>query len=169
VTTSRQSGLATSGTPLPDPDLIRRAALQASWARDRELARQRLALRWFAWVLVRVLAIGALAAAATWLWLEHRDPSTPNATVTTLDQRPPTPQASGREMVGSPRETDSTTTVSSSQTKDTLGPDGLRLEHGLPASQALSHQTASLPTPRPATGEPPIELRPEPRLHTKEH
>lgn len=169
MTRSHQTGLATSGTPLPDTDLIRRAALQASWARDRELARQRLALRWFAWILVRLMAIAALVAAATWLWLEHLEPSARNAINATPGQKPTIHQASDQEMIAKPHEAESARPISRVQPSDTLTPEGLRLEQGLPVSQTASHQATSTPAPRPTTGESPIELRPEPRLHTKEH
>ncbi len=54
--------------PVPDIDGLRRAALQASWRRDRRVAQHRMAFRWIAWYALRgvpLLAIGA----ATWLWV----------------------------------------------------------------------------------------------------
>ena len=54
--------------PLPDANLVRQRVLQASWQRDRWVARRRVALRWLTWALGRyvlpaVLAFAAIAAA----------------------------------------------------------------------------------------------------------
>lgn len=40
---------------VPSSDTVRRAALNASWARDRQVARRRLALRWLLWALWRIV------------------------------------------------------------------------------------------------------------------
>jgi hypothetical protein len=63
-------------TPLPDPspnsDELRRVVLQASWARDRRVARRRLAARWVQWALWRYVLPALLvlgAAALVWSWL----------------------------------------------------------------------------------------------------
>lgn len=50
----------------------RMAVLQASWARDRQVARRRLALRWLQWALLRYLlplVLVALASMVVWVWL----------------------------------------------------------------------------------------------------
>lgn len=50
-----------TGTPtgkVPDSDTLRQRALQASWRRDRQVSRRRLALRWIAWFLRRYLLPG---------------------------------------------------------------------------------------------------------------
>lgn len=57
---------------VPDPQALRRAALQASWRRDRQVARLRLARRWLVWACWRYLLPVALVLAAAllaWLWL----------------------------------------------------------------------------------------------------
>ncbi len=43
------------GASLPDTEALRRAALQASWARDRAVGGRRLRWRWFTWVATRLL------------------------------------------------------------------------------------------------------------------
>ena len=40
---------------IPGSDTVRRAALSASWARDRQVARRRLALRWLLWASWRIV------------------------------------------------------------------------------------------------------------------
>lgn len=56
--------------PVPDAEALRRAALQASWTRDRWVARRRVAFRWTLWASTRYL-MPALAAfgLVAWLWL----------------------------------------------------------------------------------------------------
>jgi anti-sigma-K factor RskA len=61
-----------SSTVAPDTEVLRRAALRASWARDRRVARRRLALRWFVWALWRyglALLLVAAVAAAVGAWM----------------------------------------------------------------------------------------------------
>lgn len=56
--------------PVPDTAAVRRAALQASWRRDRWVARRRLGLRWLLWVSGRYLLPALLILAlGAWLWL----------------------------------------------------------------------------------------------------
>ena len=57
---------------VPHSDTVRRAALSASWTRDRQVARRRIALRWLLWAwwriglpLMLVLLLGWLVG---WLW-----------------------------------------------------------------------------------------------------
>ncbi|MCU0955852.1 MAG: hypothetical protein MUF55_00600 [Hydrogenophaga sp.] len=67
--------------PVPDPEQVRRAALAASWQRDRRIAKRRLAWRWLLWFVGRyflhMLGVVALLLLAGWL-LRHppgtRDP-----------------------------------------------------------------------------------------------
>ena len=78
---------------VPDGNDTRRAALQASWRRDRSVARRRLAVRWAIWIVLRYLlpAVLVLAAVAfAWPWVvprvldlaEHmRRPAPPPASV----------------------------------------------------------------------------------------
>ena len=59
--------------PVPDIESLRRAALQASWRRDRRVAQRRMAMRWIAWYALRGLPLLAIAiAAAVLLWLSNR-------------------------------------------------------------------------------------------------
>lgn len=57
---------------LPTSEDLRRTALQASWQRDRAVASRRLAWRWFAWYLRRlmpyVLGLTVVLGAAWLLW-----------------------------------------------------------------------------------------------------
>lgn len=41
--------------PVPDPEAVRLAALQASWRRDRRVAQRRIVWRWFVWFALRYL------------------------------------------------------------------------------------------------------------------
>jgi len=57
----------------PDAEALRQAALRASWARDRRVARRRLALRWLAWAFWRyglalLLVLTLAASVAAWLF-----------------------------------------------------------------------------------------------------
>lgn len=73
---------------VPDAQALRRAALQASWQRDRRVGQRRLALRWLVWALRRfgVPVVLALAAAgAVWLWLQPNTHAARDATI----QSPP--------------------------------------------------------------------------------
>lgn len=47
---------APSATPAPVPpaEALRQAVLQASWERDRQVGRRRLALRWTVWFVLRI-------------------------------------------------------------------------------------------------------------------
>jgi hypothetical protein len=56
--------------PVPDAEAVRRAALQASWRRDRWVARRRVWLRWLVWVTARYLMPALLVfGLGAWLWL----------------------------------------------------------------------------------------------------
>ena len=54
--------------PVPDIERLRRDALQASWRRDRRVARRRTFLRWALWYGLRGLPLLLLAAALS-IWL----------------------------------------------------------------------------------------------------
>ncbi len=74
------TGPTAPGTALPDTEALRRAVLQASWARDREVGRRRLRWRWASWALTRIgLPLLSLAAVGglTALYLQHLDQSFP--------------------------------------------------------------------------------------------
>lgn len=56
--------------PVPDAEALRRAALQASWQRDRWVARRRVWLRWLLWFSGRFLMPAMLVfGIGAWLWL----------------------------------------------------------------------------------------------------
>jgi len=56
---------------VPDPESVRRAALAASWQRDRRIAQRRLAWRWVLWFVGRyflhILGLVVLLLLAGWL------------------------------------------------------------------------------------------------------
>lgn len=55
---------------VPDAEALRRAALQASWRRDRWVARRRVLLRWLLWITGRYLMPAMLVfGLGAWLWL----------------------------------------------------------------------------------------------------
>ncbi len=57
--------------PVPDAHAIRQLLLQASWKRDRWVARRRVAMRWALWAARRYVLPAALALATltfVWLW-----------------------------------------------------------------------------------------------------
>jgi hypothetical protein len=56
----------------PGAEALRQAALRASWARDRHVARRRVALRWLAWAFWRyglalLLVLAVAAALVAWM------------------------------------------------------------------------------------------------------
>jgi hypothetical protein len=56
--------------PVPDAEALRRAALQASWQRDRWVARRRVWMRWLLWFSGRYLMPAVLVfGIGAWLWL----------------------------------------------------------------------------------------------------
>ena len=58
--------------PVPDVHALRQLRLQASWQRDRWVARRRVALRWALWFAGRYVLPAALVLAAAmllWFWL----------------------------------------------------------------------------------------------------
>lgn len=79
----RQSSHVQAGpSTVPDADALRQAALHASWRRDRQVGRRRLAWRWMVWYFIQCrwwLLSGALACAAGVWWLLRADVQ-PNAT-----------------------------------------------------------------------------------------
>ena len=79
-----------SPAPVPNIDVLRRAALQASWQRDRRIARRRTAVRWALWYGVRGLPLLLAAAAVTvWVLVPHlvrlQAPVQPSALPTLLN------------------------------------------------------------------------------------
>ncbi|PKO76241.1 MAG: hypothetical protein CVU21_14155 [Betaproteobacteria bacterium HGW-Betaproteobacteria-15] len=65
-----QTFLIPQTAPVPDAEALRRAVLQASWRRDRRVARRRVWLRWLVWVTGRYLLPALLVfGLGAWLWL----------------------------------------------------------------------------------------------------
>ena len=70
-----QSPRSPGPKPVPDTNELRRAALQASWQRDRHVAQRRMAMRWALWYSARavpVLVVAGAVAAFVWLWVVPR-------------------------------------------------------------------------------------------------
>ena len=70
-----QSPRSPGPKPVPDTNELRRAALQASWQRDRRVAQRRMAMRWALWYGARavpVLVVAGAVAAFVWLWVMPR-------------------------------------------------------------------------------------------------
>jgi cell division septation protein DedD len=67
------AGSPAAGTPLPDTEALRQAALRASWARDRQVGQRRLWGRWVSWMLLRfglpLLLIASLAGLG-FVWMQ---------------------------------------------------------------------------------------------------
>ncbi|MDO9031175.1 MAG: hypothetical protein Q7V09_12120 [Hydrogenophaga sp.] len=65
-----QTLLIPQTAPVPDAEAVRSAVLQASWRRDRWVARRRVWLRWLVWVTGRYLLPALLVfGLGAWLWL----------------------------------------------------------------------------------------------------
>ncbi|WP_291010290.1 hypothetical protein [Hydrogenophaga sp.] len=70
-----QAASSTQSQPAPSAEALRVATLQASWVRDRQVARRRLAWRWLVWAWWRYLlpsavVLGSAAWLVTWLMPE---------------------------------------------------------------------------------------------------
>lgn len=150
--------------PIPGSDLVRQAALQASWRRDRRVAQRRIAWRWTVWYLQRfsphALAGVALLAGAAYFsgslpsWPGHAD--RPEKADSALARVPYSPPSVPTAPVNAPLAEQHTG-------QDSDVPLTLR------ASLALG-TTAIAPTPAPETGISPdtLTLKPENWLHSKE-
>lgn len=67
-----------AGAAVPSSEAVRVAALSASWVRDRQLRRRRLAWRWLLWGLWRIgLPLLLVLALATGLLLQMPPSSVP--------------------------------------------------------------------------------------------
>jgi hypothetical protein len=146
--------------PVPDIEALRRAALQASWRRDRRVAQRRMAMRWIAWYTLRGLPLLAIAAGVM-LWLSNRPAGRPagqSPAAVTMPLKPVPPQVQPGEVALQ-----------------------LRLESPLqplsPAAntaataQAASPQSSGVPLAdraAPATDSPSPQLKPDNWLHSQE-
>lgn len=68
---SRSTPIATPhAAPVPDTQVLRQALLQASWRRNRWVARRRIVWRWLLWFGVRYLLPALVVVGlGAWLWL----------------------------------------------------------------------------------------------------
>lgn len=166
---------------VPDPETLRRAALQASWQRGRWVARRRLLGRWALWVLTRRLTL-VLVSLTSALWLLI-------SLLMDIDHPQPQPvQSSGEHPAAT---APSSVTVSVTTTSaSTVNPS--QAESGSPAKErrgsvdalpnapldlkldtrsgATTAPTPSIVTARPDNPYPhhPFSLKPENGLHSKE-
>ena len=161
--------------PVPDIDGLRRAALQASWRRDRRVAQRRMAFRWIAWYALRGLPLLAIGA-TMWLWvLPHLAGSA------LAPANPPVQQASpNASAVIGPTTAAALSTPPKPATPELQHSEPgleLRLERpfqpGLPATgaQAANVQSASMPAagkPASAKESPIPQLKPDNWLHSQE-
>ena len=165
--------------PVPDAEALRRAVLQASWRRDRWVARRRVWLRWLVWVTVRYLMPALLVfGLGAWLWLgvlpdmgKPLDPRTifqkpaaspPPAAPPVHESAPlpattPPPSSAGPEAV-----------LFSPEGEELPVPVALRFESrwAAPASSSKLATTVSAEPDTPNPTQP--HLKPENWLHSKE-
>lgn len=149
---------------IPGSDSVRQAALQASWRRDRRVARRRIAWRWVTWYFQRfsphVLVGVALLIGATYLngslssWPATSDrPAGPAAAVaSTPSLQPAAPVVQAPEPPVQ-------------QAEETATDLPMRLR----ASSALEvHAAAPSPPVGPKISPDTLSLKPENWLHSKE-
>ena len=168
--------------PVPDIDGLRRAALQASWRRDRRVARRRMAMRWAVWYAMRGLPL-VLIAAAVWFLVLPRLSQNSLAPAS----KPVAEQAatSASAAVAPTRPTEAAT-QSTPATPDPLPREaGLQLRLDGPfsfsspspssSSSSLTSPTSQTPlapgkriTRAPATDSPSPQLKPDHWLHSQE-
>lgn len=158
-----------AAAPAPTSDALRLATLQASWARDRQVARRRLAWRWLVWAWWRYLlpatAVLALSAwlAAWWLPQAHQQLSRLPAPSTAQDRTQARPTARPAPTAPDP----------------TLTAEGEPLDLGQPDTEPLALRLdsrwavprAAAPEGSLSSGEEPLPapiLTPENWLHSKE-
>ena len=146
----------TFGTaPVPDVEGLRRAALQASWRRDRRVAQRRTAVRWIAWYALRGLPLLAIAG-AVFLGVSNRSTGRP------AERTPAAPERHAGQpelqlRPGSPLQSASpiaTATSTATATPQAVGPQSTSVP---PADKASS--TTNFPSP---------QLRPDNWLHSQE-
>lgn len=169
--------------PVPDTQVLRQALLQASWRRNRWVARRRIVWRWLLWFGVRYLLPALVVfGLGAWLWMAVLPGATLpwSARPASAPQRLPAPPAQADR-------TDTAIAPDNTTTTDHLLPDED------PANVQYSPEGEALPTPlvlkfdpawpdraapRPplvepgasarATPFPDPQLQPENWLHSKE-
>lgn len=170
---------SSTGSPtgkVPDSDTLRQRALQASWRRDRQVSRRRLALRWVAWFLRRYLLPGLgvfLLGAALYTQLPWAGMDWPLEPVALPDgpdpmALPSTPDASAAAPVDGGEASGLRPPDAPPAPPDDAAPLALRLEPGWRASPAIpspQRTTTASPDDKPP-GTP--NLHPENWLHSKE-
>jgi hypothetical protein len=154
---------------VPEGESVRLAALQASWRRDRWVARRRIWLRWTLWGAQRygVPAIGALgviaglwfAVRATMGWLETPSPTEPVAAI--APQATP-PETSTTAAAQAPEPAPLTTTD-----PNNASPASLRFKPSLRISPRIETPVSSAKLPDLAKFPNP-QLISENWLHSKE-
>lgn len=97
--------------PVPDVDALRLAALQASWQRDRWVARRRVAMRWALWYAGKYglqVLLALVVAAFVWLRVipELTAPTEPVAVAPAPAPEPTASAAPEAAVPASPDETD---------------------------------------------------------------
>ena len=150
---------------IPGSDLVRQAALQASWQRDRRVAQRRIAWRWTVWYVQRfsphvLVGVTALAGVA---YLTGSLPSWSDR-----GAGPERPAPSVAPAPYSPPSVPTTALVNAPSVEQAAAP-ATDLPLTLRASLALG---AALATPAPAPAAPnspdTLTLKPENWLHSKE-
>ncbi len=155
-------------TPVPDAEAVRQAALQASWRRDRAVARRRLIWRWLVWLVQRyylyVLLLLALFMGWPHLkgWLASINPVPLNAPVS-APQQPlkSTPPPEPKPIDEAPA-TSSLTNQTPSE--DSESPAVLRASTTL---IPFTPDPEAMPAP-PSLPPDTLPLKPENWLHSKE-
>lgn len=153
-------------TPVPDAEAVRRAALQASWRRDRAVARRRLIWRWLVWLVQRhyLYLLVLLALAVGWPHIE-----TIFARMSPTPAQAPTPQATQTPLVP-PVPTPATETPAVSAPLDAATPQDSEAPALLRTSLTLSPfalDPEAMPAP-PSLPPDTLPLKPENWLHSKE-
>ena len=149
--------------PVPDVEGLRRAALQASWRRDRRVAQRRMAVRWIAWYALRGLPLLAIAG-AVFLGVSNR------STGRLAERTPAAPQRHAGQpelqlRLGSPLESASPIATATSTATATA------TSTATATPQAVGPQSTSVPLADKAsstTNFPSPQLRPDNWLHSQE-
>lgn len=159
---------AAISTPVPDAEAVRQAALQASWRRDRAVARRRLIWRWLVWLIQRyyLYALLLLALVMGWpylkSWLASMNPAPLNAQVSAPAQPlksapPPVP----KPVVDAPETSPLTNPM---PPEDSESPAVLRASTTL---VPFARDPEAMPAP-PSLPPDTLLLKPENWLHSKE-
>ena len=152
-----------TAAPVPDIDVLRRAALQASWRRDRRIARRRTAVRWALWYGVRGLPLLMVAAAvAVWLLVPREDHSRTPVTPPALSVQPNPPHDEPGIQLKLESPFRPTQPVANVPAAAANLPGAVAPAIALPLSQPLS-QPVPLPLPQPSP-----QLKTDNWLHSKE-